>query len=126
MAGNRRLYEHALRRAAEHYERKQWEKALTEYQNALNEFPDDLGVLEKTADVLERLGRLEDAAQAYQTIASTRSRQRHPDQALEYWERAVRLDNNLIDSHKNLVFAYSSQGKAKNAVRENLALARIA
>jgi hypothetical protein len=38
MAGNRRLYEHALRRATEHYQRKQWEKALTEFQNALNEF----------------------------------------------------------------------------------------
>ena len=126
MAGNRRLYEHALRRATEHYERKQWEKALTEYQNALNEFPDDFGVLEKTADVLERLGRLEEAAQAYQTIANARSRQGHQDQAVEFWERSIRLDNNLIDSHKNLAFVYASQGKAKNAVRENLALARIA
>ena len=82
MAGNRRLYEHALRRAAEHYERKQWGKALTEYQNALNEFPDDLGVLEKTADVYERLGRLEEAAQNYQTIANAESRQGHQDQAV--------------------------------------------
>jgi tetratricopeptide (TPR) repeat protein len=126
MAGNRRLYEHALRRATEHSERKQWEKALTEYQNALNEFPDDLGVLEKTADVLERLGRLEEAAQAYQTIAAARSRQGHQDQAIEFWERAIQLDNNLIDSHKNLAFVYASQGKVKNAVRENLALARLA
>ena len=125
MAGNRRLYEHALRRAAEHYERKQWEKALPEYQNALNEFPDDLGVLEKTADVFERLGRLEEAARSYQTIANTRSQQGHQDQAVEFWERATRLDNNLIDSHKNLAFAYASQGKTKNAVRENLALARL-
>src|SRR5512136_1511436 len=125
MAGNRRLYEHALRRATEHYERKQWEKALTEFQNALSEFPDDLGVLEKVADVDERLGRLEEAAQTYQTIASALSRQGHQDQAIESWERATRLDNNLIDSHKNLAFVYASQGKAKNAVRENLALARI-
>src|SRR5512137_2970069 len=116
MAGNRRLYEHALRRAAEHYERKQWEKALAEYQNALNEFPDDLGVLEKTADVFERLGRLEEAARSYQTIANTRSQQGHQDQAVEFWERATRLDNNLIDSHKNLSFAYASQGQTKNAV----------
>ncbi|CAG0936112.1 hypothetical protein TFLX_04978 [Thermoflexales bacterium] len=125
MAGNRRLYEHALRRATEHYERKQWEKALTEFQNALNEFPDDLAVLEKTADVYERLGRLEEAAQNYQTIANAESRQGHQDQAVDFWERAIRLDNNLVDSHKNLAFVYGSQGKAKNAVRENLALARI-
>src|SRR5512139_828796 len=125
MAGNRRLYEHALRRATEHYARKQWEKALTEYRNALNEFPDDLGVVEKTADVFERLGRLEEAAQSYQTIANARSRQGHQDQAVGFWERAIRLDNNLVDSHKNLAFVYASQSKAKNAVRENLALARI-
>jgi tetratricopeptide (TPR) repeat protein len=125
MAGNRRLYEHALRRATEHYQRKQWEKALTEFQNALNEFPDDLGVLEKTADVYERLGRLEEAAQNYQTIANAHSRQGHQDQAVEFWERATRLDSNLIDSRKNLAFVYGSQGKPKNAVRENLALARI-
>jgi tetratricopeptide (TPR) repeat protein len=125
MAGNRRLYEHALRRATEHYERKQWEKALAEFQNALTEFPDDLGVLEKMADVYERLGRLEEAAQNYQTIANAQSRQGHQDQAVDFWERATRLDNNLIDSHKNLAFVYASQGKAKNAVRENLALARI-
>jgi len=125
MAGNRRLYEHALRRATGYYERKQWEKALTEFQNALNEFPDDLGVLEKTADVYERLGRLEEAAQNYQTIANAQSRQGHQDQAIDFWERATRLDNNLIDSHKNLAFVYASQGRPKNAVRENLALARI-
>ncbi len=125
MAGNRRLYEHALRRATEHYERKQWEKALTEYQNALNEFPDDSGVLERMADVYERLGRLQEAALAYQTIASAQSRQGFQDQAVDFWERATRLDNNLIDSHKNLAFVYASQGKAKNALRENLALARI-
>jgi tetratricopeptide (TPR) repeat protein len=125
MAGNRRLYEHALRRAAEYYERKQWEKALKEFQNALAEFPDDLAVLEKTADVHERLGRLDEAAQIYQTMAGSESRQGHQDQAIEFWERATRLDNNLIDAHKNLAFVYASQGKAKNAVRENLALARI-
>ena len=62
---------------------------------------------------------------SYQTIASARSRQGHQDQAVEFWERAIRLDNNLIDSHKNLAFAYASQGKTKHAVRENLALARL-
>jgi tetratricopeptide (TPR) repeat protein len=125
MAGNRRLYEHALRRANEYYERKQWEKALAEFQNALAEFPDDVSVLEKTADVLERLGRLEEAAQHCLTIADAYSRQGQQDQAVEGWERAIRLDNTLYDAHKNLGFVYTTQGKVKNAVRENLALARI-
>lgn len=125
MPGNRRLYEHALRRAAEHSERKQWDKALVEFQNALAEFPDDLEVLEKTAEVQERLGRAAEAAQHYQTIANALSRQSQPDQAIDFWERATRLDNTLIDSHKDLAFAYASQGKTKLAVHENLALAQL-
>jgi tetratricopeptide (TPR) repeat protein len=125
MSGNRRLYEHALRRASEHSERKQWDKALAEFQNALVEFPDDLEVLEKTAEIHERLSHTAEAAQQYQTIAAARSRLGQPDQAVDFWERAIRLDNTLIDSHKDLAFAYASQGKAKQAVRENLALAHL-
>ncbi len=125
MPGNRRLYEHALRRATEHSERKQWDKALAEFQNALVEFPDDLEVLEKTAGVHERLGHTAEAAQHYQTIANALSRQSQPDQAIDFWERATRLDNSLIDSHKDLAFAYASQGKTPLAVHENLALAQL-
>lgn len=125
MAGNRRLYEHALRRATEFYERKQWEKALAEFQNALAEFPEDLVVLERTADIFERLGRAEEAAQTCLTAAGVYSRQGQQPQAVEYWERAIRLDDSLYDAHKSLVFVYTTQGKTKNAVRENLALARI-
>ena len=125
MAGNRRLYEHAVRRATSYYDQKAWDKALVEYQNALKEFPDDLTIIEKAADVQERLGKLEDAAQSYMTIANVRSRQGTQDQAIDYWLRASRLDNSIIEAHKNLAFAFASQGQTKPAVRENLALARI-
>ena len=125
MAGNRRLYEHAVRRATSYYDQKAWDKALVEYQNALKEFPDDLTIIEKAADVQERLGKLEDAAQSYMTIANVHSRQGTQDQAIDYWLRASRLDNSIIEAHKNLAFAFASQGQTKPAVRENLALARI-
>ncbi len=125
MAGNRRLYEHALRKANGYYDAKAWDKALVEFQNALKEFPDDLATIERAADVQERLGKLEDAAQGYLTIANHRSRQGVQDQALDYWQRATRLDNNLIEAHKNLAFTFASQGQTKSAVRENLALARV-
>lgn len=125
MVGNRRLYEHAVRTATRYYADKAWDKALAEYQNALKEFPDDLDVIEKAADVLERLGRLPEAAQHYMNIASIRSRQGVVDQAVDYWQRATRLDANIIEAHKNLAFTFASQGQPKLAVRENLALARI-
>ena len=124
MPGNRRLYEHALRRASEHSERKQWDKALVELQNALVEFPDDLEVLEKTADVHERLGHSAEAARRYQTLANAWSRQGQPEHAIAFWERAIRLDATLIDAHKDLAYAYAAQGKSKLAVQENLTLAQ--
>ena len=125
MVGNRRLYEHAVRTANRYYADKAWGKALAEYQNALKEFPDDLVIIEKAADVLERLGRLPEAAQHYMSIASIRSRQGVTDQAVDYWQRATRLDPNIIEAHKNLAFTFASQNQPKQAVRENLALAHI-
>ena len=56
MAGNRRLFEHAVRKATSYYDAKAWDKALLEFQDALKEFPDDLAIVEKAADVQERLG----------------------------------------------------------------------
>src|SRR5512137_115830 len=116
MPGNRRLYEHALRRAAEHSERKQWDKALAEYQNALVEFPDDLDVMEKMVDIHERMGHSAEAARRYQTLANAWSRQGQPDRATDFWERAIRLDNTLLDAHKDLAFSYAAQGKTQQAV----------
>jgi len=125
MAGNRRLFEHAVRKANGYYEQKAWDKALVEYQNALREFSDDLTIIEKAADVYERLGKLHEAAQSYMIIANLRSRQGVQDLAIDYWQRATRLDPDIIEPHKNLAFAFASQGQSKLAVREHLALARI-
>jgi tetratricopeptide (TPR) repeat protein len=125
MAGNRRLFENALRRANASYAEKAWPKALGEYQAALTEFPDDLDTLDKVADLYERLGQLENAAQTYMQMAGTKSKAGQQDEAIDYWQRAARLDNNNLIAHKNLAFAFNSQGKTKQAVREHLALARI-
>ncbi len=125
MAGNRRLFEHAVRRANQFYAAKAWDKALAEFQNALKEFPDDLEIVEKTADVYERLNQPEPAAQCYLQIAAVRQRQGVQDQAVDYWERAARLSPELIEPHKNLAFYFGSRGQIKAAVRENLTLAQI-
>jgi tetratricopeptide (TPR) repeat protein len=125
MPGNRRLFEHALRRATEYNERKQWDKALAEFQNALTEFPEDLDVLEVTASVYERLNRTADAAVCYQTMGIIHSKQGSADEAIDALERAVALGAGLIEAHKTLAFTYASLGRTGQAVHENLALARI-
>jgi tetratricopeptide (TPR) repeat protein len=125
MAGNRRLFENALRRANKFFEEKALDKALAEYQAALQEFPDDLGTLDKVADLYERLGQLDMAALTYANTAGLKSRQGLRDEAIDYWQRAARLDNNNLEVHRNLAYAYLTQDKPKQAVREQLAMARI-
>jgi tetratricopeptide (TPR) repeat protein len=125
MAGNRRLFENALRRANKFFDEKGWDKALAEYQAALIEFPDDLATLDKIADLYERLGKLDLAAATYANSAGLQSRQGARDEAIDYWQRAARLDNNNLEVHRNLAYAYLTQDKPKQAVREQLAMARI-
>ncbi len=125
MPGNRRLYEHAVRRATTYAEHKAWDKALTEYRNALAEFPEDLDILEKTADVQQHLSQTKDAAQTILSIGAILSKQGHTAEAIGVWEHAVQLDNSLMDAHKNLAFAHKSMGDTASAVRENLAMAQL-
>ncbi len=125
MPGNRRLYEHAVRRATTYSEHKVWDKALVEYRNALAEFPEDLDILEKTADVQQRLGQTPDAAQTILNIGTILSKQGHTAEAIKVWEHVTQLDNNLIEAHKNLAFAYNSVGNTASAVHENLAMAKL-
>lgn len=125
MAGNRRLFENALRRGNKFFDEKAWDKALAEYQAAAAEFPNDLSVLDKVADLNERLGLLYKAAEAYITIAGLKSREGQTNEAIDYWQRAARLDANNLETHKNLAYAFITQDKPKQAVREQLAMARI-
>ncbi len=125
MPGNRRLYEHAVRRATTYYEHKAWDKALTEFQNALAEFPEDMAILEKTAEVQQRLGRSTEAAQTVLSIGSVLSKQGHVAEAIKVWEHAIGLDHALMDAHKSLAFTYKSQGDTASAVRENLTMALL-
>ena len=125
MSGNRQAHQRALQRASEHAAAKAWPKAIAEYQKALTEFPNDEDTWSKTADALERIGRLDGAARAYAAIADLRLRRRDVDTAVDIWVRAARLDPNNADIQRRLARVYQHQGKTKLAIRALLALARI-
>ncbi len=125
MAGNRQTHQLALQRAAEHAAAKAWTQAIAQYQRALTEFPDDEDTWSKTADALERIGRLDGAARAYAAIADLRLRRKDVDAAIDIWVRAARLDPNNADIQRRLARVYQHQGKSKLAIRAFLALARI-
>jgi tetratricopeptide (TPR) repeat protein len=158
VAGNRRHFERAMKRAKDHVERHEWSKAVAQYEQALAEFSDDLSalsglaqvylntqqlekalaiyqqvrqggadappMLERMADTQERLGRLEEAADTYVTLADHALQEREIDRAIHFWKRATQLASGHPIARLNLAKAYVSQGRAKRAIKEYLALAR--
>ncbi|HVO71156.1 MAG TPA: tetratricopeptide repeat protein [Aggregatilineaceae bacterium] len=99
------------------------EDALKVYTRAHQLAPDDPIPLEKSADVLERLGRLKEAAQQYVNVAEVYLSQRDLEKAIGNWERATRLTSGLVNIHQRLALAYERTGQRKNAIREYLTLA---
>ncbi|MBE2272259.1 MAG: tetratricopeptide repeat protein, partial [Anaerolinea sp.] len=99
------------------------EDALKVYTRAHQLAPDDPIPLEKSADVLERLGRLREAAQQYINVSEVYLSQRDLDKAIGNWERATKLTPGLIPIHAKLAQAYERIGDKKKAIREYLTLA---
>ena len=79
--------------------------------------------LEKSADVLERTGRLREAAQQYVNVAEIYLAQRDLDKAISNWEKATHLSPGFTGVHAKLAQAYERIGDKPRAIREYLTLA---
>ena len=97
--------------------------ALKVYTRAHQLAPDDPIPLEKSADVLERMGRLREAAQQYVNVSDVYLAQRDLEKAIGNWERATHLSPGLIPIHAKLAQAYERVGNKKQAIHEYLTLA---
>lgn len=78
--------------------------------------------LEKSADVLERLGRLREAAQQYVNVAEIYLGQRDIDKAISNWRQATHLTPGLTTVHAKLARAYERIGDRPNALSQYLTL----
>jgi len=104
---------------------KQLDKALECFKLAAKYSRGDVTYLKKVADIQERQGQLSDAAKTYTAVGEFLLRQRKLDEAIGNWERAIRLDSNLLGPHRRLAMIFQRQNKKRDAVREYLAIARI-
>src|SRR5690349_11517628 len=91
------------------------EDALKVYTRAHQLSPDDPIPLEKSADVLERLGRLREAAQQYINVAEIYFGQRDLEKTIGNWERATRLTPGLVAIHAKLAQLRERIGDNKGA-----------
>lgn len=85
--------------------------------------PDDPVPLERSADVLERLGRLKEAATQYVNVAEIYLAQRDIEKAIGNYERATLLTPGLLQIHFRLAQLYERTGRRRAAVLQYLTLA---
>lgn len=69
MAGNRRVFEQAMRQGTNYAWDKQWNKAVAEYQRAIAEFPEEAPAYAALGQALVNAGRLNEALNVYQNAA---------------------------------------------------------
>ncbi len=98
--------------------------ALRVYTRAHQIKPDDPIPLEKSADVLEKVGRLKEAAQQYINVAEIYLGQRDLDKAIFNWQQATRLTPGMVAIHAKLAQAYERLGQKTKSIREYLVLAQ--
>lgn len=99
------------------------EDALKVYGRAHQLAQNDPIPLEKSADILERLGRSKEAAQQYVNVADLYLAQRDLSKTIDNWDRATRLTPGLINIHAKLAQAYERIGDKKRTIRQYLILA---
>jgi tetratricopeptide (TPR) repeat protein len=99
------------------------EDALKAYNQAHKLDPEDPLPVEKSADVLERMGRLNDAAKQYLVVAEIYLTKHDLEKSIDNWERATRITPGLVKIHQKLAMAYERTGQRTEAVNEYLKLA---
>ena len=106
-------------------ELSQLEKALDNYKLAARFSRGDVIYLRQVADVQERLNMYGEAGKTYMAIGEIELNRRRLTEAMDNWNRAVRLEPDLLRAHQRLASIYERQGSVHNAIREYLAMARI-
>ncbi len=108
-----------------YFELAEYDTAFRYYQYAVRLDPGDTAALARTADILERMGRIEEAARIYMAVAEAHLKERDLDSAVSNWERATRLAPDLLGARQRLAVVYEKMGRHRDSVRERLAMARI-
>jgi tetratricopeptide (TPR) repeat protein len=107
------------------YELQNYKEALACYQMAAKISPQDPLPLEKVAELNERLGNVEQAANIYLRAADLYAKNRDLNKAVESWTRVIRLNPGNLIAHSRLAMVYERVGRKKQAITEYLAVSSL-
>jgi tetratricopeptide (TPR) repeat protein len=110
----------------------QFDKAIEEYQAALQAEPDNVSALTNLGVAYYNTGQLDQAVAQYQAalkiapndadihsnLAAAYVQQNNLDEALAEYQRAVELQPDLAQAHYGLGVIYSQQGQKDKAIQE--------
>jgi cAMP-dependent protein kinase regulator len=95
--------------ALQAFSRKEWKKALERFQDHCAQKPDDLRTRLKVAELLERLGQKEEAAQTYQKVAEGYASDGYILQAISVNKMILRINPSSKDVSERLAQLYSEK-----------------
>jgi tetratricopeptide (TPR) repeat protein len=106
-------------------EMQRFDEALECYRRASLIIPNDPLLLEKVAQICEKLGRLNDVIQASLQAADLHMKNREVEKAVENWVQVTRFNGDHLVAHSRLAVVYERMGRRSEAVQEYLWVASI-
>ena len=95
------------------------------FEQALKLDPGNCQVLHYIAEIQEKTGQIDEAAETHLRVGNILAAQEDLDGAIESWQRATNLAPNHIDANHKLAQGLASQDKTRLAARQYLTLAAI-
>ncbi len=106
-------------------ETEKYKDALQVYQRASELDPSNPIPVEKTADILERMGQIEGAIAQRNAAADLYLRRRDAEKAIDNWSHIGRMNPSDLTTRSRLAVTFERMGRNREAVYEYLAVASI-
>jgi tetratricopeptide (TPR) repeat protein len=117
MAGNKAIYDTAMKRAHEYAWANQWDRAIREYKRAITEFPGDRTAQRNMAQCLFRLRQWPQAETAYQDLINSDPTDLFALNRLAEIYLALGQQDNALSTYNQLADQYVATSQFHEAIR---------
>jgi len=126
MAGNRDVYERAMRTAFDHSWDQNWKAAIEAYKQALMEFPQDLAATLGLGGAFLEMGQLKVALKVFERAAQLAPNDPRPLDNLADVQERLGMLTEAAATHTRTGHLYANQGKLEEAVEAWTRASRLA